>query len=68
MLDEHAITYQGRIKASDLDYIIKKANRLGMSQRQVVGVYEETDKEGTHVYFNVTEQYGNQFRNGRTLS
>ena len=54
MLHEHAITYQDHLSVDDLDYIIKKANRLGKVSRDIVGVSEETDLEGTHVYFDVT--------------
>ena len=64
MLHEHAITYQDRITASDLDYMIKKANKLGMSNREIINVYEETDAEGTHVYFNVIGINGT-YRNGK---
>lgn len=54
MLNEHAITYQDRLSMADLDYITKKANKLGRSGRDIVRVYEEKDAEGTHVYFYVT--------------
>ncbi len=54
MLHEHAITYKDRISMSDLDYIIKKSNRLGRSGREVLRVHEESDAEGIHVYFDVT--------------
>ncbi len=53
MLHEHAITYKDRLSIADLDYIVKKANRLGRSGRDVIRVHEETDLEGTHVYFDV---------------
>jgi hypothetical protein len=53
MLHEHAITYKDRLSIADLDYIIKKANRLGKGERDVVCVHEETDSEGTHLYFDV---------------
>lgn len=54
MLHEHAVTYQDRLSMADLDYIVKKANKLGKSGRDVVRVHEESDPEGTHVYFDVT--------------
>lgn len=53
MLHEHAITYKDRLSIADLEYIIKKANRLGKVERDVVRVHEETDSEGTHLYFDV---------------
>lgn len=53
MLHEHAISYKDELSIADLDYLVKKANRLGKSSREVVRVHEETDAEGTHVYFDV---------------
>lgn len=54
MLHEHAITYRDRLSIADLDYMAKKANKLGKAGREVLRVHEETDREGTHVYFDVT--------------
>ncbi len=54
MLNEHAITYKERLTVSDLDYMIKKSNRLGRVGRDVVRVYQQEDNEGIHVYFEVT--------------
>lgn len=54
MLAEHAITYTNRLSVADLDYMTKKANKLGRSGREVILVREETDGLGTHVYFYVT--------------
>jgi hypothetical protein len=53
MMHEHAITYKDRLTIADLDYIIKKANKLGKSAKEIVRVHEETDDEGTHVYFDL---------------
>ena len=53
MLNEHAITYRERISMSDLNYLIKKANKLGKCGRNVMRVYQEEDNEGVHVYFEV---------------
>ena len=54
MLNEHAITYHERITVADLDYMVKKANRLGRSGREVMRVYQQEDADGIHVYFEVT--------------
>ncbi len=54
MLHEHAVTYKDRLSIADLDYIVKKANKLGKSGREILRVHEETDSDGTHVYFDVT--------------
>ena len=37
-----------------LDYLIKKANRLGKNGRDVICVFEQEDEEGTHLFFEVT--------------
>jgi len=62
MLHEHAITYQDRLSMADLDYITKKANRLGRIGREVVRVHEESDSDGVHIYFDVTGMPGEQRR------
>jgi len=62
MLHEHAITYQDKLSVKDIDYLAKKANRLGRVGRVVMRVHEETDSEGTHVYFDVTGMENNERR------
>jgi len=54
MLHEHAVTYDTKLSIADLDYIVKKSNKLGKNGREVLRVHEETDSEGTHIYFDVT--------------
>lgn len=54
MLHEHAVTYDKKLTIEELNYIVKKANKLGKIDRDVLDVHEESDEEGTHVYFNVT--------------
>jgi len=53
MINEHALTYKDKITAEDLDYLAKKANRLGLVNRQLIRAFQEEDKEGMHVYFSV---------------
>ena len=53
MVTEHAITYKDKLSVEDLNYIIKKANRLGSSDRTISRVYQEEDNEGKHIYFSV---------------
>lgn len=53
MVNEHAITVKGDITMEELDYMVKKANRLGKSGREVVRVYAQEDNEGKHIYFEV---------------
>lgn len=62
MFHEHAITYQDRLSIADLDYIIKKANKLGRLGREVVRVHEESDAEGVHVYFDIVGGMNEQRR------
>lgn len=54
MLNEHAITYTEKISMKDLEYLVKKSNRLGKAGRDIVHVYQQEDAEGFHVYFEVT--------------
>jgi len=67
MLHEHAITYKDRLSVADLDYITKKANKLGRNGREIIRVHEETDSEGTHIYFDVMGLPGEQRRNEREV-
>lgn len=53
MINEHAVTVQGEITAEQLNYIIKKANKLGLQHRQIIRVYSQEDEEGKHIYFEV---------------
>jgi len=53
MINEHAKTVQENINIEDLDYMIKKANKLGTSGRKISRVFAEEDSEGRHVYFEV---------------
>ena len=54
------ILYSGLHSSTDLysqdslEYLIKKANKLGINKRYVVDVSQEEDKEGFHIYFKVT--------------
>ena len=54
MLREHALTNQEKLNVADLDYLVKKANRLGKNGREVVHVSEESDLDGNHIYYFVT--------------
>ena len=58
MINEHAITYKDILSVDQINYMAKKANRLGLSKRQLVRVYQQEDEEGTHVYFEVDNLEG----------
>lgn len=53
MINEHVSTVKGEITLEDLNYMVRKANRLGGSDREIVRVYMEEDDEGKHYYFEV---------------
>lgn len=55
MVNEHAKTVVEEITMEDLDYMVKKANKLGLANRQIVRVFSEKDNEGEHIYFQVEE-------------
>lgn len=51
MINEHAITVKGEVTMADLDYLVKKANKIGKQGREIVRVYMQEDGEGKHIYF-----------------
>lgn len=51
MINEHAITIKDKMTRDELTYMVKKANRLGLQNRQVLNVYSQDDNEGHHIYF-----------------
>jgi len=53
MVNEHAKTIKENISIPDLDYMIKKANKLGKSGREISRVFSQEDDEGKHIYFEV---------------
>lgn len=55
MLREHAVTYKDSLSVCQLDYLVKKAVRIGGLGKYITRVYQEEDSEGTHVYFEVVK-------------
>ncbi len=53
MINEHAATVSGEITIEDLNYMIRKANRIGLKSRELVRVFTQEDDEGKHYYFEV---------------
>lgn len=53
MRHEHVITYIGYPSIADLDFVARKANKLGRFGKELIRAYEESDEEGKHVYFDV---------------
>jgi Holliday junction resolvase RusA-like endonuclease len=51
MINEHALTINHEITAADLEYLVKKANKIGKQGREIVRVYSQEDGEGKHIYF-----------------
>ncbi len=53
MINEHALTVQETPNMEELAYLIRKANKLGLLQREIARVYSQYDEEGRHIYFEV---------------
>lgn len=53
LINEHALTVKKEISVADLDYMIKKAHRIGKQGRNLFRVYSQEDEEGRHFYFEV---------------
>lgn len=51
MINEHAKTLQDHPTIDDLEYMIKKANKLGKAGRDILRVFVQNDSEGKHIYF-----------------
>jgi len=64
MINEHAKTVRGEVTIEDLNYMIKKANRLGLKDRSLVRVYMQEDNEGKHYYFEVEGMKNGNESNG----
>ena len=60
MLREHAVTYREKLSMDQLDYLVKKAVRIGGLGKAITRVYQEEDDEGCHVYFEVVSPYGQE--------
>lgn len=58
MLREHAVTYRDNLSVSQLDYLCKKAVRIGSLGKIITRVYQEEDAEGVHVYFEIERLNG----------
>ena len=67
MLYEHAITYKDRLSIADVEYMIKKSNKHGRLGHEIIRVHEETDCEGTHIYFDVIGITNEQRRNSEEV-
>ena len=55
MVNEHALTVRTTLSMEDITYMLKKANKLGISSRKISHVFSQIDEEGTHYYFEVEE-------------
>lgn len=51
MIKEHAILYNKDLTPEKLSYLIDKANKLGLLNRKIHSVSQETDSEGKHIFF-----------------
>lgn len=59
MIDEHAVAFKDKLYEHQLEYLIRKANRLGLSNRAISHMYQINEENTTHIYFKVEgmEQY-----------
>lgn len=51
MIKEHALLIKNEITIKDLEYLVKKANKLGLKNRIVTGITAEKDFEGRHIFY-----------------
>lgn len=51
MIKEHALLIKEEISIQDLEYLVKKANKLGITNRVITGITEEKDFEGKHIFY-----------------
>lgn len=63
MIQEHALEVDGEITCEDLEYMIKKANRLGKSDREITHVYMLTNEMHKHIYFEVESLKNSHYEN-----
>jgi Holliday junction resolvase RusA-like endonuclease len=51
MIKEHVTTFKDQITIEDLEFVVKKANKIGLKRRGVYRVFMEEDGDGKHIYF-----------------
>lgn len=51
MINEHVMTVKNELSLEDINYMARKANRLGKRERDLVRCFMEEDDEGKHYYF-----------------
>jgi hypothetical protein len=56
MQKQHAlIIADPLISPAELEYLIIKANRLGLENKKILGVWQEKDEEGKHVFLGISD-------------
>lgn len=55
MILEHALTYKDKLSCEELNYLVRKAHTLGLSNRMIYNVFCQKEDEGIHIYFQVDE-------------
>lgn len=53
MIIEHALTVKDHLTQQEVDYMVKKANSLGIKKRKIYRVFSDEDSEGKHYYYEV---------------
>lgn len=51
MINEHAITAKDNLNLEQINYLVQKANFLGIKNRKILNVFTQEDNEGLHYYF-----------------
>lgn len=51
MIKEHALLIKKEITIQNLEYLVTKANKLGLRNRVITGITEEKDFEGKHIFY-----------------
>jgi|GEM_PF-1465512 len=51
MINEHVMTVKNELSLEELNYMVRKANRLGKRDRELIRCFMEEDDEGKHYYF-----------------
>lgn len=55
MQKQHALVVSDPVSTEQLEYLLLKANRLGLENKLVVGVWQEKDDEGKHIFLGISE-------------
>lgn len=55
MQKQHALLIADPLSAEQLEYLLLKANRLGLENKKIIGVWQEKDMDGKHLFLGISE-------------